>query len=278
MSSLTSRRIRAAISSRVRNATGRPHQLLQRDVDQVRRVVLHQCRRPDRLLRDSPGPLLVVGDALPLTHQLAVQLGGVDRLVLQPGALGQLQRAAHVLHHRPGDLVRLREVAQLLVALQRQSQSEQVLIRPGPLTHPRHFLGLGGEEHMHLPRRHQPLEARIRGPFYRGHASGSRPRSRKRSLPRGPYQGSLQPLPEPHGTPYGPAARPLRSTPGTHSKQPRRDGDRSHEAGRPPRRTVHRPGQPHRGHHRHAHQVRPGRRQGLGDLRTPPGPPRPARG
>ena len=144
-------------------------QPLQRHVDQVRRVVLHQRRLADRGLRHRPGPPLVIGHALAVPHLLAVQLGRPRRPVVRLGLRGQPQAVPHVVRDGLGNLLPRAEPRHLLEALQVRHQRQQRLRALGPLPRPGDLILSRGEEHVQHPRRGQPPELRIGSALDRRH-------------------------------------------------------------------------------------------------------------
>lgn len=147
----------------------RPDQLLQRHVDQVRRVVLGLDRLADGLLSDLPHPGRIVGDLHPGPDELPVPLGRPLCCLLQLHVSGQPQGVPHVPDHRRRHVIDLREVAQPLVGLQPYHQRQQALLILGPGPRP---LNLGirrGERLSQLPPRYHPAKPRIRGPIDRRH-------------------------------------------------------------------------------------------------------------
>lgn len=83
----------------------------------------------------------------------------------------------HQLRH----LAQIREVAQLLVALQQHYQRQQMLRRARLASRPRHLGRAGGERLVQLARGDRALEPRIRGTFHRSHAPHDLGRSLIRS-------------------------------------------------------------------------------------------------
>lgn len=116
-------------------------QLLQRHIDQVRRIVLRLHRLIDRLRRDLTGPLLVTHDTQPLADEIALPCGRTHRVVPRLYTLLQPRQAPHMLHHRLRHLRQVREVAQLLETLQQHHQRQHMLRRPSLPPRPRHLGG-----------------------------------------------------------------------------------------------------------------------------------------
>lgn len=186
------------------------HQLLQRHVDQVRRIVLRHSLGPDRLPCQVTGPHCVVAHPDPLTHQRPVLLGRTPRRVDRQRALRQVHGPADELDHHLRHLLQPREAPHPLVGLQHQQQRQLVLMRLRPLSDPLRLLQPWGEEQVQLTRGDQPLEPRIRGPLDRRHLtcpartdanSGRRrhtsPRKHRRGSP--PHKPSNQHLHDRNG-------------------------------------------------------------------------------
>jgi hypothetical protein len=81
----------------------------------------------------------------------------------------QIQQTAHMLDHRRGDLVQLREMPQPLIRLQPHHQGQQMLIALRLLPCPRDLGDRRRERLSQLPRGNHPLEPRIRGAIDRRH-------------------------------------------------------------------------------------------------------------
>ena len=144
-------------------------QPLQRDIDQIRGVVLPGRGFPDRLRGHLARPRRIPDHPEPLTHQVPMPLGGTRRGIHRGGALGQPQITADVLDHHRRHLSQRREVPQPAETLRQDQQRQQMLPGPGHPPRPRHLVRLRRIEHVQLPRRWHPLEPRIRRPLDRGH-------------------------------------------------------------------------------------------------------------
>jgi hypothetical protein len=140
----------------------RPHQLFQRNVDQIGRVVLGLHRLADRFLGHRPDLRRLVRHAQVLADELPVALRSAVGVGLGVHIPGQLDRGAHVVDHHGRDSVQLREVPQTLVGLEPHDQGQEVLIALGAAPRPRDLIGGGRELLGQLPSGHHPLEPRCR--------------------------------------------------------------------------------------------------------------------
>ena len=148
----------------------RPHQLLQRDVDQVGRVVLGLRRLPDGLLGNLPHTGRIVGDLHPGPDELPVPLPGPLYRRPELHLRAQPQAAVHVPDHHRRHVIQLGEIAQPLVRLQQHRERQQVLRVLGPAARPLRFLVRRGKGVSQFPPWHHPAKPRVRGPIDRGHA------------------------------------------------------------------------------------------------------------
>lgn len=144
-----------------------PHQLVQRHIDQVRRVILGLRRCANRGLGYLAYSCGLVLHVQPVPDELPMSLPGAHRVRLGRCVPGQPQLAAHMVDHHARHVGQLREISQPLIALQQHYQRQKMRhgrgLRPSPLD-----LVRGGRERLRqLPRRHHPLEPRIRGPINR---------------------------------------------------------------------------------------------------------------
>ena len=147
----------------------RPHQLLQRDVDQVGRVVLGLGRLPDGPLGNLPHPGRIVGDLHPGPDELPVPFSGSLRRRPELHLRAQPQATAHVPDHHRRHVIQLGEIAQPLVRLQQHRERQQMLRVLGPAARPLRFRVRRGKGVSQFPPWHHPAKPRERGPIDRGH-------------------------------------------------------------------------------------------------------------
>jgi hypothetical protein len=148
------------------------NELLEGDVDQVRRVVhdlgsrLHGLPGHAQCTHGIESHVQEAADALTVPAQ--GPLGAVGK----GDTRAQTQAASNVLHDAGGDILQLREVAEALEGFEEHGQGEQVAVAPGGRGAKLDLLRAGGVDEGQLGGAGVPLESRVGGALDRRHGDG----------------------------------------------------------------------------------------------------------
>jgi hypothetical protein len=147
-------------------------ELLEGDVDQVRRVVHDLGSRLHGLPGHAQCAHGIESHVQEAADALAVPAQGPLGAVGNADTRGQTQAASNVVHDAGGDILHLREVAEALEGLEEHRHGQKVAVAPGGRGHKLHLFGAGGVDEGQLGRAGLPFEPRVGGALDRRHGDG----------------------------------------------------------------------------------------------------------